>query len=159
MTVVDGSEGGGKRPQEIVDLGSSGQNAQTENMPSLGEYQAGTEKMDRFMEAAAERWRFRAGRARWLRMLVDNSLLKPHRCLNSATLIVATGGLPGHTAIQPFRSICYLGLQTTSGCRPVPMAALGRWYRASVSSILSNEAGSLKRIRQVCHIFSDFDLV
>ena len=92
-------------------------------------------------------------------MLVDNSLLKPHLCLNSATLIVATGGLPGHTAIQPFRSICYLGLQTTSGCRPVPMAALGRWYRASVSFILSNEAGSLKRIRQVCHIFSDFDLV
>ena len=44
MTVVDGSEGGGKRRQEIVDLGSSGQNAQTENMPSLGEYQAGTEK-------------------------------------------------------------------------------------------------------------------
>ena len=30
--------------QEIVDAGSSGQNAQTENMPSLGEYQAGTEK-------------------------------------------------------------------------------------------------------------------
>ena len=55
MTVVDGSEGGGKRRQEIVDLDSSGQNAQTENMPSLGEYQAGTEKMDRFMEAAAER--------------------------------------------------------------------------------------------------------
>ena len=55
MTVVDGSEGGGKRRQEIVDLGSSGQNAQTENMPSLVEYQAGTEQMDRFMEAAAER--------------------------------------------------------------------------------------------------------
>jgi len=55
VTVVDGSEGGGKRRQEIVDLGSSGQNAQTENMPSLGESQAATEKMDRFMEAAAER--------------------------------------------------------------------------------------------------------
>ena len=47
MTVVDGSEGGGKRRQEIVDLDSGGQNAQTENMPSLGEYQAGTEKIDR----------------------------------------------------------------------------------------------------------------
>ena len=55
MTLVDRSEGGGKRREEIVDLGSSGQNVQTENMPSLGEYQAGIEKMDRFMEAAAER--------------------------------------------------------------------------------------------------------
>ena len=55
MTVVDGSEGGVKRRKEIVDPSSSGQNAQTENMPSLGEYQAGTEKMDRFMEAAAQR--------------------------------------------------------------------------------------------------------
>jgi len=34
VTVVDGSEGGGKRRQEIVDLGSSGQNPQTENMPT-----------------------------------------------------------------------------------------------------------------------------
>ena len=45
--------GGGKRRDEIEDLTSSNQNAQSDNKASLGDYQAGTERVERFMEEAA----------------------------------------------------------------------------------------------------------
>ena len=50
---VDGSEGGGKRRDEIKDLASSSQIEQSVEPASLGDYQAGTERVERFMEEAA----------------------------------------------------------------------------------------------------------
>ena len=49
----DGSEGGGKRRDEIEDLASGSQIAQSVDQASLGDYQAGTERVERFMEEAA----------------------------------------------------------------------------------------------------------
>jgi len=55
-TAGAGSAGAGKRRDEIGDLASGSQNAQSGDKASLGEYQAGTEKVEKFMEEAARGW-------------------------------------------------------------------------------------------------------
>ena len=49
----DALAGGGKRRNEIEDLASGSQNAQSDDQASLGDYQAGTERVEKFMEEAA----------------------------------------------------------------------------------------------------------
>ena len=49
----DGSGGGGKRRDEIEDLASGSQIAGAGDKASLGDYQAGTQRVERFMEEAA----------------------------------------------------------------------------------------------------------
>ena len=49
----DAFEGGGKRRDEIEELASGSQNAKSDDQASLGDYQAGTERVERFMEEAA----------------------------------------------------------------------------------------------------------
>ncbi len=48
----DGSEGGGKRREEIDEIVSSEKKAQTDFKLSSSDYQAGTERVERFIEAA-----------------------------------------------------------------------------------------------------------
>ena len=45
--------GGGKRRDEVEDLTSESQNSQSGDKASLGDYQAGTERVEKFMEEAA----------------------------------------------------------------------------------------------------------
>jgi type IV secretion system protein VirD4 len=52
-TADNALEGGGKRRDEIEELASGSQNAQSDEQASLGDYQAGTERVERFMEEAA----------------------------------------------------------------------------------------------------------
>jgi type IV secretion system protein VirD4 len=46
-------ESGGKRREEIEELASGSQSAQPGDQASLGDYQAGTGRVDRFMEEAS----------------------------------------------------------------------------------------------------------
>ena len=52
-TAREGSDNGGKRRDEIENLESSSQNVQSGEKASLGDYQAGTERVEKFMEEAA----------------------------------------------------------------------------------------------------------
>ena len=49
---ASGLEGGGKRREEIDDLVSERREATSDDKPSLGEYQAGTDRVERFMKGA-----------------------------------------------------------------------------------------------------------
>jgi type IV secretion system protein VirD4 len=52
-TAGDGFDGGGKRRDEIENLASDSENSQLGDKASLGDYQAGTERVEKFMEEAA----------------------------------------------------------------------------------------------------------
>jgi len=52
-TALEGSDGGGKRRDEIENLESGSQNVQSGDKASLGDYQAGTERVAEFMAKAA----------------------------------------------------------------------------------------------------------
>lgn len=53
--VSGGSEGGGKRRDEIEDLASGGRGEQLAEQSELGDYQAGTARVERFLEQASDR--------------------------------------------------------------------------------------------------------
>lgn len=53
LEVPGETAGGGKRRYEIENLASGGQNPKSGDKASLGDYQAGTEKVEKFIEEAA----------------------------------------------------------------------------------------------------------
>ncbi len=52
---VGGPEGGGKRREEIEEMTSGARGAQLAEQPELGDYQAGTTRVERFLEQASDR--------------------------------------------------------------------------------------------------------
>jgi len=51
----DGADGGGGRREEIDDLANEGRGMASGDKPSLDEFQVGTERVERFMNEAAQR--------------------------------------------------------------------------------------------------------
>ena len=52
---AEGSKSSGKRREEIDDLVSEEREVSSDNMPTQGEYQAGTDRVERFIAGAADR--------------------------------------------------------------------------------------------------------